>query len=164
MTDTIAALGALSHLECAEREQSLERFYKAWKHDALVIDKWFAIQAAAHHPQVLQHVKTLLKHPDFDILNPNRVFSIFRNFTHAYPLGFHHKSGEGYRIVADYILKIDAKNAQVAARIARLLSRFKQFEPARQALMRQELERVAAQAGLSRDVFEVVSNSLAVRT
>ncbi len=162
MTDTIAALSVLANLEVNARQEAFSDFYSKWKHDPLVIDKWFALQSSAHHPDVLNHVKKLLEHSDFDILNPNRVFSIFRHFTQAYPYGFHHSSGEGYRVVADYILLIDQKNPQVAARLARFLSRWKNFDESRQSLMKAQLQRIIQVDGLSRDVFEVSSKSLGV--
>jgi len=161
MTDTIGALSALVHLKTPLRESCLADFYKRWNKDALVIDKWFQVQSSSQHPDVLTHVKTLLAHPDFDINNPNRVYSVFRHFTKANPFGFHHSSGEGYAIVADYILRIDASNPQVAATLAGVLSRFRKFDAKRQTQIRKHLEHIAAKDGLSRDVFEVVSKSLA---
>lgn len=160
MTDAVAALGALASLSTPERDRCLEDFYQRWKKDALVVDKWFAIQASSFHPEVLTQVKQLLRHPDFDILNPNRVYSIFRQFSRANPFGFHHPSGEGYAVVASYVLQIDRKNPQVAAMLASFLSRYRKFDPKRQGLMRQHLEQIMAQKPLSRDVFEVVSKSL----
>ena len=125
-----------------------------------MIDKWFAAQASSSHPQVLQHVKKLVEHSAFDIYNPNRVYSVFRQFAKANPYGFHHPSGEGYRLVADYVLKINGSNSQVAAMLANLLSRYQKFDQDRQKLMKANLQRIADHENLSRDVFEVVSKSL----
>jgi aminopeptidase N len=161
MTDSFGALSAIVHLKTPAREATLEDFYKRWKHDALVIDKWFQVQSSSQHPDVLQHVKALLAHPDFDMHNPNRVYSVFRHFAKSNPNGFHHKSGEGYAIVADYVLRIDATNPQVASVLVNALSRFRKFDATRQAMIRKQLERIAAKEGLSRDVFEIVSKSLA---
>jgi aminopeptidase N len=161
MTDSFGALSALVHLETPAREKTLQEFYTRWNKDPLVIDKWFQVQASSQHKDVLQHVKALLAHPDFDIQNPNRVYSVFRHFTKSNPHGFHHRSGEGYAIVADYVLRIDAANPQVAAVLATVLSRFRRFDSPRQAQIRQHLEQIAAKQGLSRDVFEIVSKSLA---
>ncbi len=160
MTDSVAALSVLASSSAPAREESLDFFYRKWKNDPLVIDKWFAIQASSPHPDVLQHVRDLLKHPDFDILNPNRVYSVFRQFSRCIPHGFHHPSGEGYRIVADYALKIDKKNPQVAASLTNALSRYRNFDKSRQELMRAQLIAMRDQAALSRDVFEVVAKSL----
>ncbi|WP_141735858.1 aminopeptidase N [Oligoflexus tunisiensis] len=161
MTDSFGALSALVHLKTPLREATLQDFYSRWKGDALVIDKWFQVQSSSQHPDVLQHVKDLLAHPDFDIHNPNRIYSVFRHFTKGNPYGFHHRSGAGYALVADYILRIDATNPQVAAVLATVLSRFRKFDSSRQGQIRQHLERIAAKDGLSRDVFEIVSKSLA---
>ncbi|MDQ3230310.1 MAG: DUF3458 domain-containing protein, partial [Pseudobdellovibrionaceae bacterium] len=161
MTDSFGALSALVHLKTPAREVALQDFYSRWKGDALVIDKWFQVQASSQHPDVLQHVKGLLTHSDFDINNPNRVYSVFRHFTKSNPNGFHHRSGEGYALAADYILRIDATNPQVAAVLATVLSRFRKFDAPRQVKIRQHLEQIAAKDGLSRDVFEIVSKSLA---
>jgi aminopeptidase N len=161
MTDSFGALSAIVHLKSPVREEMLQDFYGRWKTDALVIDKWFQVQSGSQHPEVLQHVKELLAHPDFDMHNPNRVYSVFRQFAKSNPHGFHHASGEGYALVADYVLRIDASNPQVAAVMVTALSRFRKFDAARQALIRKQLERIAAKDGLSRDVFEIVSKSLA---
>lgn len=160
MTDSVAALTALASLRTPAREECLEHFYQRWKKDPLVVDKWFSIQASSFHPEVLMHVKQLLRHPDFDILNPNRVYSIFRQFSRANPFGFHHPTGEGYAVVASYVLQIDRKNPQVAAMLASFLSRYQKFDSKRQPLMRRQLEEMMNQKPLSRDVFEVVSKSL----
>lgn len=160
MTDAASALGALASLAHPAREDCLRDFYKRWRHDALVIDKWFAIQAGSSHPDVLEQVRALLHHEDFDIFNPNRVYSVFRQFARCNPSGFHALSGEGYRIVMDYSLRIDKTNPQVAAMLAGLLSRYRMFDKTRQGLMQDCLKEIAKQSPLSPDVFEVVSKSI----
>jgi len=104
-------------------------------------------------------VKALAQHPDFTLKNPNRVRSLYMAFTGA-PLGFHAESGEGYRLIADLILALDPINPSTAARFVPPLGRWRRIEPGRAALMRAELERIAAQPGLSRDTFEQVTRSL----
>ncbi|RYZ53951.1 MAG: aminopeptidase N, partial [Proteobacteria bacterium] len=160
MTDKVIALNIISSLEDPERDDILTDFYQKWEHDILVIDKWFAAQAASTHPQVLNHVQALLKHRDFDMYNPNRVYSVFRSFARNNPHGFHHPSGLGYKIVADYVLKIDRSNSQVAAKLAGMLSRYQKFDSTRQELMIQSLKRISEHGPLSSDVYEVVSKSL----
>src|SRR5690606_35606370 len=130
-----------------------------YRGNALVIDKWFAIQAQSLHPRVLDHVKALAEHPDFTLRNPNRVRSVYMAFTGA-TAGFHAQSGEGYRIIADLILALDPVNPQTAARFVSPLGRWRRMEPGRAALMRAELERVAGADQLSRDTHEQVSRSL----
>lgn len=160
MTDAAAALAALAPLTHPAREECLADFYKRWKHDALVIDKWFAIQAGSAHPQVLQQVKALLQHEDFDIFNPNRVYSVFRLFARCNPYGFHNINGEGYRIVMDYALRIDKANPQVAAMLAGQLTRYRVFDKDRREMMLGCLKEIASHSPLSPDVFEVVSKSI----
>ncbi|MEO0061702.1 MAG: Aminopeptidase [Pseudomonadota bacterium] len=159
MTDRQGALMVLAGLETPAREQALADFLTRYHGNALVEDKWFALQAQSLHPRVLDHVRELARHPDFTIRNPNRVRSLYMAFTGA-PQGFHAADGQGYRLIADLVLELDPINPQTAARFISPLGRWKRTEPVRAALMKAELERIAAQSGLSRDTFEQVSRSL----
>ena len=159
MTDRQGALMVLAGLQSPERTHKLLDFYNRYQGNALVIDKWFAIQAQSLHPSVLEHVKALARHPDFMLKNPNRVRSLYMAFTGA-PLGFHAASGGGYRLIADLILELDPLNPQTAARFVSPLGRWRRTEPGRAALMRAELERIAAAPKLSRDTAEQVTRSL----
>ena len=160
MTDTIAGLQILCSSRDPEREALIAEFYTKWHRDPLVMDKWFAAQAGSTHPEVLMHVKALLAHKDFDPYNPNRVYSVFRNFAKINPYGFHHKSGEGYKILADYILEWDRSNPQLASRLASSLSRYKNLDAGRQELMKNALKRISEHGALSSDVYEIVMKSL----
>jgi aminopeptidase N len=126
----------------------------------LVLDKWFALQAAAQRPDTVDQVLKLEKHPDFTIGNPNRLRSLAGQFG-ANQWAFHSADGRGYRFLADMILAADRINPQVAARMVPAFGRWKRFEPKRAALMKAELERIVGTAGLSKDVFEQASKSLA---
>jgi len=159
MTDRQGALMVLAGLQSPERTHKLLDFYSRYRSNALVIDKWFAIQAQSLHPNVLEHVKALAEHADFTLKNPNRVRSLYMAFTGA-PQGFHAQSGEGYRLIADLILALDPINPQTAARFVAPLGRWRRIEPIRAALMRAELERIAAAPKLSRDTAEQVTRSL----
>ena len=159
MTDRQGALMVLTGLPGTERTARLIDFYERFRGNALVIDKWFALQASSLHPEVLAHVGALASHPDFTLTNPNRVRSLYMAFTGT-PQGFHAASGEGYRLIADLILALDPINAQTAARFVPALGRWRRIEPGRAALMRSELERIAAAPTLSRDTFEQVTRSL----
>jgi aminopeptidase N len=159
MTDRQGALMVLTGLPGAERTARLLDFYNRFDGNALVIDKWFALQASSLHPKVLEHVKALADHPDFTLKNPNRVRSLYMAFTGT-PQGFHAASGEGYRLIADLILALDPLNAQTAARFVPALGRWRRVEPDRAALMKAELERIAAAPKLSRDTYEQVTRSL----
>ncbi len=159
MTDRQGALMTLAGLDTVERTDKLLDFYNRYRGNALVIDKWFALQAQSLHPHAIEHVKALADHPDFTLKNPNRVRSLYMAFA-ANPHAFHAAGGEGYRMIADLILELDPLNPQTAARFVPSLGRWRQIEPNRAALMRAELERIAAAPKLSRDTYEQVTRSL----
>jgi len=163
MTDRQGALMVLAGIgtpECdAARLAALADFHARFAGNALVIDKWFSIQAGALHPDTLAHVTALAGHADFTLANPNRVRALYMAFA-VNPQAFHAASGEGYRMIADLILKLDPINGNVAARFVPPLGRWRKIEPVRAALMRAELARIAAAPGLSRDVREQVGKSL----
>jgi aminopeptidase N len=159
MTDRQGALMVLTGLDSAARTDKLIDFYRRYQGNELVIDKWFTLQAISLHPHAIEHVKALAEHPDFTLRNPNRVRSLYMAFA-GNPPAFHGESGEGYRMIADLILALDPINAQTAARLVPSLGRRRRIEPVRAALMRQELERIAASDRLSRDTFEQVTRSL----
>ncbi len=160
MTDTLAALAALARSERPEREAALEEFYARWKDDPLVVDKWFAIQAGAPLPDALERVRALTRHPAFNARNPNKVRAVIGTFCRSNP-GFHAPDGAGYAFLADWVLELDAKNPQIAARLAGALSRWRRYEPDLGRHMRAQIERILAAARLSPDVREVASKSLA---
>lgn len=160
MTDRQGALGVLVSLQSPERQAALDAFYERFKDDALVIDKWFALQAAAQRPDTVDQVLRLAIHPDFNITNPNRLRALAGTFSVNH-WAFHSADGRGYAFLADMILDADKINPQVAARMVPPLGRWRRYEPKRSAMMRTELERIAATPGLSRDVFEQVTKSLA---
>ncbi len=159
MTDRQGALMVLTGLSTAARTARLIDFYNRHRDNPLVIDKWFALQASSLHPRALEHVKALRDHPDFTLKNPNRVRALYMAFA-GNPHAFHATDGEGYRIIADLILELDPINAQTAARFVPPLGRWRRTEPGRAALMRSQLERIAAAPSLSRDTFEQVTRSL----
>jgi len=160
MTDRQGALLVLASLDGAEREAAFADFYDRYRDDTLVLDKWFALQAAAQRADTVSVVESLAGHADFTLKNPNRWRALVSNFA-ANQWAFHNSSGRGYRFVADMILAVDKLNPQVAARQVPSLGRWRRFEPMRAELMRGELERIAATPGLSKDVFEQASKSLA---
>ena len=159
MTDRQGALMVLCGVDAPERAEKLADFHRRFEGNALVTDKWFTLQAGSMHVDALAHAKALADHPDFTLHNPNRVRALYMALA-ANGHAFHDSNGEGYRIIADLILTLDPINAQTAARFVPSLGRWRRIEPARAAMMRAELERIVAQPGLSRDVFEQVSKSL----
>ncbi len=162
MTDSIAALGLLADSESAEAEAALADFHHRWQHEPLVINKWLAIQSGSMRPDTLERVMALLAHPSYDRRNPNKVYALIGSFGGANPVRFHAINGGGYAFLADRIIELDAMNAQVAARLAAPFSRWRRFDPARQALMLRELRRLSTTPGLSRNVGEIVVKSLAL--
>ncbi|MEO1221601.1 MAG: aminopeptidase N, partial [Pseudomonadota bacterium] len=159
MTDRQGALMVLAGLETPARDERLASFYQRYAGNELVIDKWFTLQALSLHPNVLSQIEVLAKHPDFTMSNPNRVRSLYMALA-GNPSAFHSKDGAGYKMIADCIIALDPINPQTAARFVPALGRWRRIEPNRAALMKTELERIAAQDNLSRDTFEQVSRSL----
>ena len=160
MTDAMAALSVLVNCDCPQRETALERFYARWKDEALVVDKWFAVQATSRLPDTLAAVKRLMKHPAFELRNPNRMRALVSSFCHSNQVRFHTADGSGYAFLAENVRALDPLNPQVAARLARALDRWKKLDAQRQAQARRALEAIRETAGLSRDVFEVVTRAL----
>ncbi|MDF2639962.1 MAG: aminopeptidase [Novosphingobium lindaniclasticum] len=159
MTDRQSALTVLCNLEGPERGEALADFLRRYQGNALVIDKWFALQAGSFHPEVLQHIEALSQHPEFTLNNPNRARALYMTAA-VNPKAFHDASGAGYRMIGELIRKLDPINPQTTARFVPQLGRWRRIEPTRAAMMRAELEKIAAQPGLSRDVREQVSKSL----
>jgi aminopeptidase N len=160
MTDRQGALGILVSLERPERQAALDAFYERFKDDQLVLDKWFGLQAAAQRPGTIDEVERLARHPDFTIANPNRLRSLTGSFS-VNQWQFHAADGRGYRVIADMILAAEKLNPQVAARLVPPFGRWRRFDDKRAALMRAQLERIVATPGLSKDVYEQASKSLA---
>ena len=161
MTDQIASFSLLVNCSNkASRTQAIDDFYKQWSKDDLVLDKWFALQATSELPETLKHVRQLLGHPAFSIKNPNKVRAILGAFSQANPRNFHALDGSGYAFLGEMLAKVDKLNSQIAARLATPFTRWQRYDKPRQALMKQQLEQLAA-LNLSRDLREVVDKSLA---
>lgn len=160
MTDVLAALSALSHTETSVRQVCLDGFYDRWKHDSLVLDKWFGLQASSHHIHALEHVKKLVEHADFSYKNPNRVRSVLGMFGRMNMLGFHRLDGAGYDFLAEQVIKLDRINPQVAARMVAPFSHWQHLDDVRQKKMLNALKVIIDTPELSKDVYEIVSKSL----
>jgi aminopeptidase N len=160
MTERQGALGVLVSLDTPERAAALNDFYRRFQSNELVIDKWFALQAAAQRASTLDDVLALAGHPDFTIANPNRLRSLVGMFG-GNQWAFNAADGRGYDFVADTIIAADKVNPQVAARMVPAFGRWRRMEAGRSALMKAALERIVAEPGLSKDVFEQASKSLA---
>jgi aminopeptidase N len=156
MTDVLAALISLVNCEgigaegeqgqrriAAVREAALESFYAQWKHEPLVVNHWFSVQAGCMLPGT-----------------PNKVRALISAFCNQNAIHFHQESGAGYRFLADQVIVLNQLNPQIAARLITPLTKWKKYDPARQMLMKGELERIMVEPSLSKDVYEVVSKSL----
>ena len=163
MTDRFNALAALVASGHPLATKALARFHAMFKDEALVIDKWFALQAATtdRDGDILPAVKQLMKHPDFSLRNPNRARSVISTYCQANPAAFHRPDAAGYVFWSERVMELDAINPQVAARLARALDRWSKLaEPCRSAA-REAISRVAGKGDLSKDTREVVTRALA---
>ena len=162
MTDRFSAMSALVQAGSALADRALTKFYMLFRHEPLVIDKWFALQCARtdRGGDVLATVRQLLKHPAFNLRNPNRARSVLSTFCQANPGAFHRADAAGYVLWADNVIELDAFNPQIAARLARALDRWEILEQPYKSAARSAIERVAAKPNLSADVREVVSRAL----
>ena len=161
MTDQIAALAVIVNSSHPAKATCLDSFYQQWQNEALVIDKWFSLQASSSNPDTFSVVQSLLQHPAFDLRNPNRVRSLIGAFSQANPLHFHAANGQGYQFLGDHIIALNTLNPQVASRMLNALTSWRRYDVGRQALMKTQLERIIATDAVSKDVYEVASKSLA---
>jgi aminopeptidase N len=160
MTDTQHALALLAATSGPARDDAFAAFYARWHGEALMIDKWFALQAGSACTTAIDDVSALVKHPAFSLENPNRARSVVAAFGMNH-LRFHDASGRGYVFLADQVRALDAFNPQVAARMVTPLLRWKRQDAPRQALMQRELRRVLGREGCSKDMYEQVTKALA---
>ncbi|MDO9315190.1 MAG: aminopeptidase N [Burkholderiaceae bacterium] len=163
MTDRLGSLAALVNAHAELATPALERFHTMFKGEALVIDKWFALQATAPEVdgRVFARAQQLLKHPDFSIRNPNRARSLIASLCMMNPAAFHRTDAAGYVFWADRVLELDAANPQLAARMARMMDRWSRLAEPYRSAAREAISRVAAKPDLSSDVREIVSRALA---
>ncbi|HEX3139471.1 MAG TPA: aminopeptidase N C-terminal domain-containing protein, partial [Rhizobacter sp.] len=164
MTDRFNALHALVASGHALAAQALASFHATFKDEALVIDKWFSLQAGApdRGGDVLPLVRQLMKHPDFSMKNPNRARSVIFSFCSANPGAFHRPDAAGYVFWSDRVIELDAINPQVAARLARALDRWSKLAEPYRSAAREAIARVAARPDLSKDTHEVVTRALSI--
>jgi aminopeptidase N len=161
LTDRLAGLSVLVNLRAVGADEALAEFADHYRNDALVLDKWFALQAGEADPRALARVESLTRHPAFRWSNPNNVYALLGAFALRNPRGFHAADGSAYRFVADAIVRLDAITPQVAARLATAFGAWRNYEPVRRALMHRELERLSAHGGQSPDLADIVARSLA---
>lgn len=160
MTDRMTALSNLLGNKNAAREDILQGFYDKYKDYALVMDKWFGIQASSVRDDIFEQLEMLKNHADFSMTNPNRVRSLYSAFAMNNPVAFHDKSGRGYDFLKDAIIELNELNPQIAARMVTPLREWRRYTPDRQEKMKAALQEIADLPNLSPNVFELVTKSL----
>ncbi len=160
MTDQIAALDAIVNSHNPAKRSCLEAFYRQWQEEALVVDKWFTLQACSTMPDTFATVLGLMSHPAFDMKTPNRVRSLIGAFCQNNPLHYHAANGEGYQFLADQVIALNSLNPQVASRMVTALTAWRRFDVQRQELMKKQLQRIMQTPDISPDVYEIASKSL----
>jgi aminopeptidase N len=161
LTDRLAALGVLVSGNARDAKAALDAFAARYASDAIVLDKWFAVQALHADPETLARVEALTAHPAFRWHTPNAVYALLVTFAQRNPRAFHRADGASYRFIADAVARLDAINPQVAARLVTAFGAWRSFEPVRRALMRRELERLAARSGNSPDLADLLGRAMA---
>ncbi len=160
MTDTIAAMNAANSAQLECRETLMADYSEKWKHDGLVMDKWFTLQGSNPAEDALEKVKATMSHEAFSLKNPNRTRSLIGSFLAANPVRFHDKSGSGYQFAGEILRQLNDTNPQVASRLIDPLLKFRKYDEDRQTLIRAELEKLKAMDNLAKDLFEKVTKAL----
>lgn len=160
MTETLAALAALSNIESSAFDSALKDFEARWSGAALVMDKWFSVQAMAVRGDLRERLEGLQARGDYDLRNPNRVRSLAASFAMNNPVSFHAADGWGYRFLSELILKVDHLNPALSARLATAFESWRSFNAPRRARAEAELVRLS-EAGLSRNALDIVGRALA---
>jgi aminopeptidase N len=161
MTDRMAALGTLSLHDVPQRAAALADFYRRFSGDALIVDKWFSLQAMIPQADTLDNVRALTGHPAFSFANPNRVRALIGAFSGGNPTQFNRADGAGYDFIAGTVLALDAKNPQLAARLAVVFRTWRTLEEGRRRKAEAALARIKAAPKLSRDLGDIVERALA---
>ncbi|MCB5188489.1 aminopeptidase N [Methylobacillus caricis] len=160
MTDRVAALSCLSDSTQPQRDEVFSDFHHRFKDYQLVVDKWFSLQAIANREAIFEDFARLRRHPEFNIKNPNRVRALYSAFAVNNPAKFHDPSGQGYAIIRDAIIELNAINPQIASRQVTPFREWRRYTPVLQAQMKAALQTIMDAPNLSNDVFEVVSKCL----
>ena len=159
MTDEIAALGTLVHFDNDSSNAAVQNFYDKWNSDTLVMNKWFAVQASSRCPGTVDKVRELEKSPAYDSQNPNKIRSLIGAFCGN--VQFHDASGSGYKLLADKIIEIDSFNPSMSAGLGKCFRQYARMDEGRKELMKSEMERILAGENISKDLYEIVSKTLA---
>ncbi|HEX5280923.1 MAG TPA: aminopeptidase N, partial [Micropepsaceae bacterium] len=160
MTEMTAGLASLARTTSPQKDQAFAAFHDRFRSEPLVLDKWMGLQAMSPLPDTIERVRSLMAHPVFTLKNPNRVRALIGAFAVGNPLRFHDRSGAGYRLLREVVQALDSINPQTAARMAAAFETWRRYDAERQRLIRAELEAIAAQSGLSNNLYEMVSKML----
>ena len=160
MTDALAALALLANQALPARDEALAFFEDRWREYPLVMDKWLRVQAVSRCEDTVARVRDLIRHRCYQHDNPNKIHALIGALAHTNPLRFHERDGSGYQLVAEQLLATDAKNPQVAARLASAFNLWRHYEPGRRERMHKVLQNISAAEHLSRDVGEIIERAL----
>ncbi len=160
MTDTIAAMTAANSAQLSCRQSLMDDYSSIWKHDGLVMDKWFILQGTNPAEGALSVIIQSMNHEAFTMRNPNRIRSLIGSFLNQNPTQFHKKDGSGYQFALEILKQLNSSNPQVAARLIDPLLKFKHYDDVRQKQIRTVLEELQSMQGLAKDLFEKVSKAL----
>jgi aminopeptidase N len=160
MTDRSAALAILAGSALPERHAALAAFYDRYRHDPLVLDKWLTLEATVPAHETLDRVRELLHHPAFSIANPNRVRALVGTFAGGNQTQFNRADGAGFDFIADFVIDLDRRNPQTAARLLVSFRSWRALESERRAMAERALQRVAAVADLSPDTRDIITRTL----
>lgn len=160
MTDTMAALRAAVAAQLPSCQQLMAEFEQRWRHDGLIMDKWFMLQATSPAKNVLSTVRTLFTHPTFSMENPNRVRALIGTFVAQNPKAFHSEDGTGYQFLVEMLIVLNSSNPLVASRLIEPLIRLRRYDETRQNLMYQALTQLKQLDNLSADLFEKITKAL----
>ncbi len=160
MTDQIAALGCIVNSHNPEKDDCIDAFYQQWRNEALVVDKWFVLQATSPVSGDLDKILELMGHPAFDLKNPNRVRSLIGAFSQSNLLQFHVDDGKGYEFLADQVIALNTINPQVASRMLGAFTQWRRYNEHRQNIMKAQLKRIISSENMSKDVYEIANKSL----
>jgi aminopeptidase N len=160
MTESLAALTALSNIESEAFDMALRDFESKWKDSPLVMDKWYGVQATSIRDDLRERLQRLLERSDYDLRNPNRVRSLAGGISMNNPVAFHTADGWGYRFLGDLILKVDPLNPALSARLSTAFESWRSFNAPRREKARAELVRLS-EAGLSKNALDIIGRALA---
>lgn len=160
MTDQFAAMAALCHVDCAQRERGLQDFYQRWQHQDPVIDKWFNAQALSRMPAAIDAILELEQHPAMDLMNMPRAMAFYGGFFRQNRIAFNEASGRGYDVLAERLILVDGFKPGTTYWLMPQILQWRRFDEGRQVLMKAALEKVQA-ADISSGLYETVSKALA---